>query len=128
MPRSQTASFVTTLPLRTSSSDEKELERRFKAAQNLYNAVLSEAKKRSELVRNSVAYSEAKATPKKEKKLRSERFKVARAAYRYSEYDLHEFATKIAKASKWIAHKIDLSENLQSSVYLAWQMFAFKPD
>jgi hypothetical protein len=105
--RSQTASFVATLPLNTSSSDEKELEHRFNAAQNLYNAVLSEARKRLELVRNSVAYSEAKATPKKEKKLRSEGFKAARTAYRYSEYDLHEFATKTAKASKWIAHKID---------------------
>jgi len=107
LPRSQTPSFVATLPLRTSSSDEKELEARFNAAQNLYNAVLSESKKRLELVRNSEAYSEARSTPKKDKKLRSERFKTARAAYRYSEYDLHEFAARTAKASKWIAQKVD---------------------
>lgn len=107
MPRSQTASFVATLPLKTSNSDEKELEARFKASQNLYNACLSESKKRLELVRNSEAYQEARNTPKKDKKLRSERFKAARAAYRYSEYDLHDFAAKTAKASKWIIQKID---------------------
>jgi hypothetical protein len=107
LPRSQTASFVATLPLNTSSSDEKELEHRFNAAQNLYNAVLSEAIKRLKLVRNSAAYSSAKTTPKKDKKLRSERFKLARTAYRYSEYDFHSFAAKIAKASKWISEKID---------------------
>ncbi|MEW6499017.1 MAG: transposase, partial [Cyanobacteriota bacterium] len=63
--------------------------------------------KRLELVRNSEAYQEARNTPKKDKKLRSERFKAARAVYRYSEYDVHEFASKTAKASKWIAQKID---------------------
>lgn len=107
MPRSQTPSFVATLPLNTSRSDEKELEARFKASQNLYNACLSESKKRLELVGNSDVYKEAKETPKKEKKLRSERFKAARMAYRYSEYDLHEFAARTAKASKWISEKLD---------------------
>lgn len=107
MPRSQTPSFVVTLSLKTSSSDEKELEARFNAAQNLYNAVLSESKKRLELVRNSAVYNEAKTTPKKDKKIRSERFKAAIAACRYSEYDLHEFAARTVKASKWIAQKID---------------------
>ena len=107
MPRSQTPSFVATLPLKTSSSFSSELEARFNAAQNLYNAVLSESKKRLGLVRNSEAYQEAKNTSKKDKKLRSERFKAARTAYRYSEYDLHEFAARTAKASKWIAQKID---------------------
>jgi transposase len=107
VPRFKTASFVATLPLKTSGSDEKELEARFNATQNLYNAVLSESKKRLELVRNSEAYQEARNTPKKDKKLRSERFKAARNAYRYSEYDLHEFAAKTAKASKWITQKVD---------------------
>ena len=107
MPRSKTASFVATLPLKTSNFDEKELEARFNAAQNLYNAVLNESKKRLDLVRNSQAYQEARNTPKKDKKLNSERFKAARTAYRYSEYDLHEFAARTAKASKWIAQKID---------------------
>jgi hypothetical protein len=107
LPRSKTASFVASLPLNPSSSQEKELSCRFNVSQNLYNACLSESKKRVELVRNSNAYNEAKATSKKDKKLRSERFKAARAAYLYSEYDLHEFAARTAKASKWIAQKID---------------------
>jgi hypothetical protein len=107
LPRSQTASFVTTLPLKPSGSDEQELEARFNAAQNLYNAVLNESKKRLRLVCNSAAYQQAKDTPKKDKKLRTERFKAARAVYRYSEYDLHEFAARTAKASKWITQKID---------------------
>lgn len=107
MVRSQTASFVTTLSLRTSPSDERELEARFNASHNLYNACLSESKKRLELVCNSEAYREARETTRKDKKLRSERFKAARSAYRYSEYDLHSFAAKTAKASKWISEKLD---------------------
>ncbi len=120
MHRSKTASFVTTLSLKTSSSDEKELEARFNAAQNLYNAVLSESKKRLELVRNSEAYQEARNTPKQDKKLRSERFKAARTTYRYSEYDLHEFAARTAKASKWIAQKIE-AQAVQTTATLAFK-------
>jgi hypothetical protein len=107
LSRSKTSSFVATLPLKTSSSDDQELEIRFNASQNLYNACLFEAKKRLELMRHSDAYVEAKKTSRKDKKLRSERFKAARAAYRYSEYSLHSFALKTAKASKWIAEKVD---------------------
>ncbi|MFB2977509.1 zinc ribbon domain-containing protein [Microseira sp. BLCC-F43] len=107
MSRTKTPSFVATIPLKTSKSDELELKARFNAGQNLYNACLTEAKKRLDLVRNSNADAEAKARPKKDKKLRLERFKAAKVAYRYSEYDLHAFATKTAKASKWIAHKLD---------------------
>lgn len=78
MPRSKTSSFVATLPLLTSASDEKELDARFNASQNLYNACLSEAKKRLDLVKNSDVYKQEKKTPRKDKKLRVELFKLAR--------------------------------------------------
>jgi putative transposase len=107
LPRSSTPSFVTTIPLVVSASEDRELMARFNAARNLYNACLSEANKRMELVRNSDAYQLAKATPKEQKKLRSERFNEARTAYRYSDYDLQSYACNCADASIWIAQKLD---------------------
>lgn len=114
MPRSTTPSFVTTIPLMTNASQERELEARFNASRNLYNACLSEAMLRMELVRNSEVYKQASATPKDKKKLRQDLFKQAREAYRYSEYDLHSFATITAKSSNWIAEKID--SNTQQTI------------
>ncbi len=107
MPRSSTPSFVTTIPLVVSASQDRELSARFNAARNLYNACLSEANQRMELVRNSEAYELAKATSRDQKKLRSERFNAARQAYRYSDYDLQSFACNCADASIWIAQKLD---------------------
>lgn len=60
-----------------------------------------------ELVRNSEGYQLAKATPKDQKKLRSDRFKAARQAYQYGDFDLQSFACKCADASVWIAQKLD---------------------
>nr|WP_248277549.1 transposase [Brasilonema sp. UFV-L1] len=63
--------------------------------------------KRLELVRNSELYQAARQLPKAEKKERSDAFKKAREQYRYSEYDLHSFASLTSKNAKWIAEKID---------------------
>lgn len=107
MPRCSTPSFVTTIPLVVSASEDRELWARFNAARNLYNACLNEANQRMELVRNSEGYQLAKATPKDQKKLRSDRFKAARQAYQYGDFDLQSFACKCADASVWIAQKLD---------------------
>jgi hypothetical protein len=60
---------------------------------------------RMNLVKNSKLYEDAKKQSKG--KRRSERFKAARQAYRYSEYDLHAYGTVVANKSKWIGQKID---------------------
>ena len=107
MPRSTTPTFVTELPLVVHSKQDKELLSRFQAGRQLYNACLSEAMARMNLVRNSQAYQAVKQISLEEKKRRSSAFSEARKAYRYSDYDLQAYATKVSNRSKWIAEKLD---------------------
>ena len=108
MARLTSPSFVTEIPLVTSSKDLAALAARCEAGRQLYNAALSEAKKRLALVRNSELYATAKAIPKNQKKARSEAFQTAKLAYRYSDYDLQAFANQTAIASIWIKQHLDM--------------------
>ncbi len=105
MRRSQTASFITELPLVVDSKTEKKLLAKFQAGRQLYNACLHEAMVRMNLVKNSDAYIKAKKLALG--KARTTAFKEARKVYRYSEYELHSFATFTSNKSKWIAENID---------------------
>jgi len=107
MPRSTKPSFVLELPLRIDSKQDSELQARFNAAMRLYNNVLGEAKTRMELIRKSEAYQAAKRISRDKKKARSDAFKLAREAYRFSDYDLQSYANSSAKESRWIADKVD---------------------
>lgn len=105
MRRSQTNSFITELPLTVDSKTEKILLARFQAGRQLYNACLHEAMVRMKLVKSSDAYDKAKKLHKG--KARTAAFSEARNTYRYSEYELHSFATFTSNKSKWIAKNID---------------------
>ncbi|MDJ0746255.1 MAG: transposase [Xenococcaceae cyanobacterium MO_167.B27] len=115
MPKNTTPSFITELPLIVSSQIERELMSRFQAGRHLYNACLTEAMVRVRLVQNSEFYKQAKALPRTIKKgkknipnpERKKLFTQAWKKYRFSEYELHSFATKTAKSAKWIAAKVD---------------------
>ena len=115
MPKSITPSFVTEIPLIVSSQVEKELLARFQAGRQLYNACLNEAMVRVNLVQKSAVYQRAKTIPKTIRKgqkfvpnpERKQLFNQAWKQYRFSEYELHSFATLTANRSKWIAEKID---------------------
>ncbi len=98
-----------------SSQIDRELVARFQAGRQLYNACLNEAMVRVNLLRNSESYQKAKKLPltiKKGKKYlpnrdRKKLFNEAWKQYRFSEYELHSYATSTANQSKWIAEKID---------------------
>ncbi|MCJ8278560.1 MAG: transposase [Rivularia sp. ALOHA_DT_140] len=108
MARKTTPSFITELPLKIDSKQEKHLISRFQAARQLYNACLNESLVRMELVRNSEPYNQAKKLNReKDKKQRKELFKTAREKARFSDYEIQSFATLTAKSSKWIAKNID---------------------
>lgn len=108
MARKTTPSFITEIPLKVDSKLEKQLNANFQAGRQLYNACLSEALIRMELVRNSEPYKQAKKLNRdKDKKQRKELFKTARDQVRFSDYDLQSFANLTAKSSKWIADKVD---------------------
>ncbi len=107
--KASTPSFVTELPLVVDSLTERELLARFQAARQLYNACLGETKKRLQRARASLEWQEAKSLPKsaKNKSKRNRLYKDAKAKELYSDYDIQSYATQTAKASHWIAEKID---------------------
>lgn len=105
MARASTPSFITEVPLIVNSGDEAELLSRFQAGRQLLNALLNESMVRMELVRQSEAFKAAKKLPKG--KARNSAFSEARAAYRYSEYDIQAYATIVSNQSGWIAQKVD---------------------
>jgi len=108
VPRNTTPSFVTEIPLVVKSVDNRELEARFHAGQQLLNAVLGEALIRMELVRSSEPYLRAKKLKGENNKAsRKKLFEEARKLYRFSDYELQDFATLTAKKSKWIEYKLD---------------------
>jgi len=80
-PTVKTASFVATLPLRASDADLREAAIRFEIIRQVYNAVLDEALKRLQRMRQSSAYQAALALPKMvAEKPNPERAKAFRAA------------------------------------------------
>ncbi|MFB2982086.1 hypothetical protein [Microseira sp. BLCC-F43] len=107
MAKSKTSSFITEIPLVVDSKQQKELLSRFQAARQLYNACLSEAMARMNLVKNSEVLEQAKQINREAKKKRSEAFSAARSAYRYSDYDIQAYATIVSNRSKWIAQLLD---------------------
>lgn len=115
MAKKTTPSFITEIPLKVTGSQERELLARFQAGRQLYNACLSEALVRMELVRNSEPYQQAKKLNKeKDKAQRKKLFKEARELKRFTDYDLQSYANHTARDSTWIANKID--SNTQQAI------------
>ena len=108
MAKTTTPSFITEIPLKVDNRLESKLDARFQAGRQLLNACSNEALIRMELVRKSEPYQQAKKLNReKQKKQRKDLFKKATEQYRFSEYDLHSFATVTAKSSIWIAKNVD---------------------
>jgi len=109
MGKSTTPTFILELALDTSPHDEAELNARFEAARQLYNACLDEAKRRLTLIRQSNEFNHARRMPKtvkgKRNKGRTEAFKVLNAKFGFSEYSIIIYATKIRNS--WINNHID---------------------
>ncbi|MBE9213214.1 transposase [Plectonema cf. radiosum LEGE 06105] len=110
MLKSKTPSFITEMPLKVDSKQEKELLARFQAARQLYNACLNEALIRMNLVRNCSPYKQAKKLKGVSKKERQDLFNQAREQHRFSDYALKTFATQTANRSKWITSKLGAHE------------------
>lgn len=108
MPRKTTPSFITEIPLIVNSVNNRELEARFNAGQQLLNVVLGEAMIRMELVRNSEPYQQAKKLKgDKNKAARKKLFEESRKLHWFSDFEMQSFAVRTANKSKWIADKLD---------------------
>jgi putative transposase len=123
----KTSSFVTEIPLITTSKDLAVLAVRLEAGRQLYNAVLAEGKNRLQLVRDSELYQQARVINKNDKKAKSTAFQKAREGYRFSDYDLQSFANKTAIASLWIRYNLDVHtiQKIASRAFKALEKMAF---
>ncbi|MHC5597864.1 MAG: RNA-guided endonuclease InsQ/TnpB family protein [Nostoc sp.] len=123
----KTLSFVTEIPLVTTSKDLAVLAARLEAGRQLYNAVLSEGRTRLQLVRDSEFYQQARLIDKNEKKARSSAFQKAREAYRFSDYDLQSFANTVSIASVWIKSHLDAHaiQKIATRAFKALERMAF---
>ena len=89
-------SFITEIPLKTSSFDQAVLKKRLWAARQQYNALLGECLKRLNKMVKDPKYSQAKKLLQA-KETRQEStviFKNLAKEYRYREYDLSSYCNK----------------------------------
>ncbi|BAZ24198.1 transposase, IS608 family protein [Kalymmatonema gypsitolerans NIES-4073] len=112
--------FVVEYPAIVDSKAQKELDASFNAGLRLLNTVQNEALIRIEMVRQSSAWADAKKLPKTITKKgkptknpeRAKAFEAVKKAYRFTEFELQDYATLVAKRSKWIWEKLD-SQSIQ---------------
>ncbi|MGH2494797.1 MAG: transposase, partial [Ktedonobacteraceae bacterium] len=119
MKRAKTPTFLLELPLQVGWSQERPVRAHLEAARSLYNALLGEAMKRLRCMRNDPAWSKARALHRSHKQERAQAFAALRKHYRFSEFELHEYA-KLARVS-WIADHIDstMAQTLATRAYQA---------
>ncbi|MDA8383450.1 MAG: transposase, partial [Betaproteobacteria bacterium] len=91
MPNAQSPSFILELPLVVQPTADRIMLGRFEAGRRLYNAVLDEALKRRDLMRQSKAWQAARGICKG--KARNQAFKDCNPCFGFSEYALHSVAT-----------------------------------
>ena len=102
--RRRTPSFTCEIPLRVTRRQEKKLDARFEAAWQLYNALLSEAKRRLALFRQSIWYTKAKQT--KDEEERKAHFAAARTAHGFSSGALEAVADGMRRET-WLGDHLD---------------------
>jgi hypothetical protein len=111
------ASFITEIPLKVSQQDEAVLLARFEAGRQLYNACLGEALLRLNLCKQSLLWTAAQQSKKKNE--RNNLFNQAKKLYEFSEYDLHRYATTIRNS--WLKIHLDAhtAQKLATRAYKA---------
>jgi len=99
--RSETPSFVTELPLKTTSADEATIFIRLDTGRQLYHACLGEALERLGLIQQSKEYQEIQKLPKtingKQNKERTKAFNDLNRKEGFTDYDIQHYATGIRK-------------------------------
>jgi len=129
MGKSTTPSFILELGLKVKAHEEAFLNKRFEVARQLYNACLSEAKRRLSNLRQSKEFQKARKMPKtvngKSNKERTEAFKALNAKFGFSEYNLHAFVTQIRNS--WISNHIDgtTAQKIATRAFKTVQCLAF---
>ena len=109
MTRAKTPSFVAEFPLRATPADERALSVRLEAARHLYNAVLGEALRRLNLMRESKAWQAARALPAvvegKPNPERSAAFRAVAHRFEFHSASLQKYGQTCRDAC-WIGHHL----------------------
>jgi putative transposase len=130
--KSKTPSFITEVPLKVDSTQQRTLLARFEAGRQLYNACLSEALRRKSLMQESKAYQDARKLPRKvngkPNKERLGAFHACDAHFGFRKYDLQKFA-KETKNACWIGDHLDSlsTQTISDRAFRAVQKLIFDP-
>jgi hypothetical protein len=118
-PKEQTPTFLLELPLVVDAAQAKRLCAHLEAGRQLYNALLSTGQRRLRQMRADPAWQAARAIPRSRKQERQAAFSALREHYSFSEYGLHEAATRLRTG--WIAEHLDavLAQTLATRAYRA---------
>jgi putative transposase len=90
--RARTPTVLIELPLAADSVQASHLRAHLEAGRCLYNALLSEAKRRLSKMRSDPEWQAACAIPRTRKQERSLAFSRLRQQHQFSEYALHNYA------------------------------------
>jgi len=127
--RSKTPSFITELPLKTTSVHESTILVRLDTGRQLYNACLGEGLNRLDLIRQSRDFREIQKLPKTKdgepNKERTKAFIQLNNKYRFTEYDIHHYAAGIRNS--WINEHIGIhiAQKIATRAFKAVQKKAF---
>ena len=127
--RSNTPSFITELPLKTTSADEATILVRLDAGRQLYHACLGESLKRLGLIQQSKAYQAIKKLPKtsngKQNPERTQAFNTLNRKEGFTDYAIQHYATGIRNS--WIEEHIGthIAQKLATRAFKAVQKKAF---
>src|SRR6266704_726900 len=118
-PKKQTPTFLLELPLVVDAAQAKRLRAHLEAGRQFYNAPLSLRQHRLQQMRADLAWQAARAVPRSQKQERQVAFSALREQYGFSEYGLHQAATRLRTA--WIAEHLDavLAQTLAIRAYRA---------
>ncbi|OCB02812.1 hypothetical protein BBC27_11360 [Acidithiobacillus ferrivorans] len=125
-------SFVLELPLVVSPHESRVLAVRFEAGRQLYNAVLGEALRRLDLMKQSRAWAAARKMPQgapnsPEQKARAAEFSLITQTLGFTDYDIQAHATKCKNAC-WIGDHLDAptTQKIGTRAFTAAQRYQFR--
>lgn len=125
-------SFVLELPLVVNPHENRVLSVRFEAGRQLYNAVLGEALRRLDFIKQSKAWATARKMPKgppksAEQKARAAEFSLITRTVGFTDYDLQSYATQCKNAC-WIGDHLDAhtTQKIATRAFHAAQRYQFR--
>jgi len=128
MAKATTSSFVTQIPLKTSSKEQVNLKKIFWSAKQQYNALLGECLKRLNAMRADKRFKEAIAHYKKKgrKGAAKSLFKQLAKDYAYSEYDLHGYTKQFNTKGNPLSIGSTISQKLATRAFNAVKEYELK--